>query len=191
MSLDHLTLLECPFCTGRSGQIGINAGGLDEFRRNYPNLDDAGSENAFRALERHEVVAFGSPAAAEGPCEHLLHVLIDFEASPGKWDACYAWKFADLDDVAGGYFWDVFTITTAPTLVPETECDYEEDELSWPVIGHDGQPVRLDIVGKAWFAADRARFVEELRALEDRRRELCATGKGFRAFHKLMDAGPR
>ena len=185
MSLYTLTLMECPYCNGRIGQIAINVPALNTIWHEFPTLKSKDINSVIHTIESHGAVVFNSAGVAEGPCEHLVHISIDFDRS--GWAGCFAYKCPNLDDGAD-YFWDVLPFTTAPALVPKTAHDrLSEVRLSWQVGEKDGKPVRLDVVGSAWFAEDRVRFIEELRALEDRRQEAYKTVEGTEAFNKLRE----
>jgi hypothetical protein len=189
MTLSALSLIQCPFCDGGTGQIAINVPALNEVRQKCPKMDCKNTDLVVRTLASHGVVVFNSTAEAEEPCEHLIHVLIDFD--PFEWAGCFAWKCPSLDDVAD-YLWDLLPFTTAPMLVPKTRHDcLTHERLSWQGVEGAGKLVHHDVLGSAWFAENRVQFIEELRALEDRRQKFYKTDEGTKTFDKLRKMFPR
>jgi hypothetical protein len=192
MPLQQLMLLRCPFCKGRTGQISIDVPAFAPVRRKLSTLDGHCDDFVNETFVKHGVVVFNSAAQLGGPCEHLIHILIDFDEDLSEWSACYGWKSPDMDAETSDYFWDTVVMTTHPTLVPKTRCKHVAyRKLRWQVGERAGVPVHLVAEGQAWFTANRKRFIEELRKLQDRYQELVKTEAGSKAIRGLERKAPR
>jgi hypothetical protein len=178
MSIKVLSLLSCPFCRPRTGQIVVDAVALAAYRDSNP---ESTHSEMLHADPKQDVLIFNSDRAANKPCRHLLDIMVDFEYrsdDSDDWATSYDWqhpaaKKVDPNESCRDFLFMCLADRPGACVVcgqhhqlRKTPYQRRVGELDWRNFSAKGkQTPRYFAEARALFVRDVSVFIEEFQSL--------------------------